>query len=329
MSSTTVGKKKTALVLGASGYLGQHISLAFMEKNWEVIGWGTRHINDEILSARGAFTYGTGDINDPDIQEEMVSGNPDAIVFCVSLTQTLSEKDVSAALQINVASLWQILKLASLRLRKPVPFIYLSTVQVYGDLVGFVDEQYRVEPRNAYGLTHLMAEMAINMFKTSEIIYPTVLRLSNGYGPPVTFQSSCWSLVVNDFCRTAFETKRIQIMSDGAALRDFVFVTDVSRAIAEIAMRKERKKLLNLASGKSISLLDIALMVQGEYYRKFGERIPITNSKGDEFKLLPESQNRPKFVFDIRERKESNIKIETQLGEGIQETFRYLERQVK
>ena len=325
MSLSTAGKRKRALVLGASGYIGQHVSLSFLETDWEVIGLGTREIIEASLQKNEFFSYMIGDITDPEIQEQLAVINPDVIVFCVSLDQKSSEENISRTLEVNVASIWNFLNRINCRLSKPIRLIYLSTIQVYVDLIGNIDEHYPVGPRDAYGLTHLMAEMATNIPKYLENIHPIVLRLANGYGPPVSLHTTCWSLVVNDFCRTAYREKRIRILSAGTALKDFVFVRDVAQAIVEVALCKQKNRLLNIASGKTMSLLDAAVIVRDEYFRRFGKKISIVGVKGDEFELPKRVKKDPTFVFDTKELKASNIKIDTEMREGVQSLFSFFE----
>ena len=326
MSLSTAGKRKRALVLGASGYIGQHVSLSFLETDWEVIGLGTREIIEISLQKNKFFSYMAGDITDPDIQEKVAATNPDVIVFCVSLDQKSSEENISRALEVNVGSVWNFLDRVNSKLSKPIRLIYLSTIQVYADLLGKIDEHYPVGPRNVYGLTHLMAEMVTNVSRNLENIHPTVLRLSNGYGPPVGSQSACWSLVVNDFCRTAYQEKTIRILSAGTALRDFVFVRDLAQAIVEVALCKQEKRLLNIVSGKTMSLLNAAVIVRSEYFRRFDKKISIVDVKGDEFELPKSVEKEPTFIFNTNELKESNIKMGTEMREGVKSLFSFLER---
>ena len=323
------GNRRRALVLGASGYLGGHISQMLLQQDWEVFGWGTREIHKHPLNCYPHFYYKAGDVAQDSVRQMMLCCEPDIVICCVALDQKRSEQDISLALMVNVDAVWHLVAQLDGVAQKPTRFIYLSTIQVYGNLSDIVLESYEPSPINAYGLTHLMAEFAVRSFSDSKFIKPMVVRLANGYGPPIDPKARCWSLVANDFCRSAVQEKRVQLLSDGTADRDFVFADDVARAVVELARLDSQQNIFNIASGRTINLLELAFMVTNQYQERHGEKIPVVDSEGVEIYREENSSSRPSFSFDVGRIRMLGIDLNTSIEEGIQALFKSLEAQFK
>ena len=89
------------------------------------------------------------------------------------------------------------------------------------------------------------------------------LRISNGIGAPKDFNSKCWMLLVNDLCRQAVTQGRLKLRTSGGQKRDFI--TDYHRGTyfkdSNIFIEK-LPRIINIGSGKSISVMEMALLIQ-------------------------------------------------------------------
>jgi UDP-glucose 4-epimerase len=268
-------------VIGATGYLGAHISLALAQAGLRVNAWGRRQpAGIESWSAR-LEKFGTADLAEDRSVDRILADEPDAIVYCVSLDHHESEQDPDRALNVNVRPVWHMLD--KLRRRAPYRFVFLSTSQVYGQAEGVVTEKSPVQPRNHYGLTHLMAENIVQRYRTDSGACGVSLRLSNGFGPPVFDDANCWWLVVNDFCRTAVEQGRIQLKSDGRQWRNFVHLDDVAAAVARVLEYPSPAELApayNVGGGENLSILALAHRVAEIHGSLTGREIPVLMPDG-------------------------------------------------
>ena len=325
MSSDLPGNRKRALILGASGYLGGHIAQILLDQGWEVYGWGTRDLQNHPLNCSPYFHYQFGEVLKNDVRQVMLACEPDAVVFCIALDQQSSQEDISAALRVNVDSAWHLAVELDAITTKPSTFIYLSTIQVYGELSGTVDENYHLNPVNVYGLTHLMTEFAVRSFSSSKFVNPVVVRIANGYGPPIYSRTSCWSLVVNDFCRTAIREKKIQLLSAGTADRDFVFARDIAQSVASLAQSESKYDVFNIASGRTFNLLELAFLVADQYQKRYDDKIPVVSIDGGEVCREKIMLDDPSFVFDTRRLQMLDIDSSITIEEGIQALFQCLE----
>ena len=156
-------------------------------------------------------------------------------------------------------------------------FIYFSTIHVYGNnLVSTVTEETKTLPIYSFAIAHLEAEKIVN-YPQKEIV-TTIFRCSNTFGAPYYENEKCWKLVVNDFCRSAFQIGKITINSSGQDYRDFIAVEDVVRAIhhlLELNNEKEIHNIYNLGSSHTVRIIDMAKNIQKELKDSFDYDCPI------------------------------------------------------
>lgn len=317
--------KQNILITGANGYLGSHISELLShsghniyalclevfeeQKHWETLGIKTIQ----------------GDITKPSCLDELDNYSFDTIIHMVSLNHFDSEKNTELALKVNVLPTWNLLKQFSAKGLKK--FIYFSTQQVYGRIPAeVIDELFQPSPVNSYGLTHLQSEQIVNLYKQTTGVDAINIRLSNSYGAPVFKQNSCWWLVVNDLCKSAYENKKIKLLSDGSPQRDFIHVQDVANAVKVLVENNDLStNLFHLSSGKTYSILELAVFVKQVFKERYNEDIPIVYSQNKVFETKGTTNNNAKFTIDNSQIKNSGLSLQIDLYKGIDGLFNYLE----
>ena len=197
-------------------------------------------------------------------------------------------------------------------------FIYLSTFQVYGVYAGNINEQTVAKPKNDYGMSHLLAEYFLTMDMPASKF--SIIRLTNSYGCPKGMDSSKWYLVFNDLSRSAVANKEIKLSGNGKAVRDFIWMSDVSNTLLRLLVINARNEVYNLSKGEVMSMLDIAKKVRTAYLEYYGTSIPI--------KLNDEDNSNPDqslVVCSSRIRDRLNIIYEDRFVEEAIEIFKLLE----
>ena len=316
--------KKKILITGGSGYIGSRLSLYLSQKGFHIIPLCNSKIPDNKEWIQSMYLILQGDLRDKATLNKIEAVRPDVIIHLVSLDHNQSGINVQQTLQVNVQSTWDLLSLsASIKLEK---FIYFSTTQVYGQSSeSVVTENTKLQPSNAYGLTHKMSEDLVDFYKRSKNLDAVSLRLSNSYGEPVFHDANCWSLVVNDLCKMAFENKIIVLNSDGNAAKDFIHYSDITDIIYQLLLSKESNSgIYNLSSGNSVTLLELAFEVQKIYKELYGVELNIFIKKNQ----LVSTLSRTKFKNRI-----PNVRLmqivsynSMSIQEGIRSLFKYLER---
>jgi len=171
-----------------------------------------------------------GDIRDPELVGEMVSG-VDVIVNAAaeSHVEKSIEEGASEFVTTNVEGT-QIL-LDAIR-RTPVQrFILFSSSEVYGTAeCAPMDEEHPLNPRSPYAATKAGADRLAYSYFVTYGLPITIVRPFNNYGPHQHPEK-----VVPRFITQALRDEPLTVHGDGHASRDWVFVEDVAEAIGKAA----------------------------------------------------------------------------------------------
>ena len=164
-------------------------------------------------------------------------------------------------------------------------FIYVSTFHVYGINNSEIDELTTPTPCNDYGLSHLFGEHYVRKYHATDSIPFTIIRLTNSYGCPTSYDTPQWNLLFNDLSKMAVNKKKLILNSTGEARRDFVWMGDVCNVISQLIIQTATNEVLNLSRGKSLRLLDMANEIQQAYFLKYGQQLAIEKKPGGGMKL--------------------------------------------
>jgi UDP-glucose 4-epimerase len=201
----------------------------------------------------------------------------DTLFHLAALNEIVCAQDPRAAFRVNAVASVELLHAAVAR--GAGRFIYLSTAHVYGaPLVGEIDERTLPRPVHPYAITHRTVEDYVLAAHRDGDLVGTVFRLSNAVGAPAAPDVDRWSLLANDLCRQAVQSRRLTLKSTGLQERDFIPLTDVVSAI-EWAGSTSRSSLgdglFNLGSGRSLRVLDLACRIRELASERLATEIPL------------------------------------------------------
>lgn len=165
-------------------------------------------------------------------------------------------------------------------------------------------------PANAYGRYKLAQEVAL----AESGVLATAVRVSNAYGPGQRGSGAQGVLAI--WMRAILQGEPIRIHGSGAVARDYVYVDDVARAVADVAETPTSPIALNVGSGRPTSLdglLDVLSSVVGDR-RVRVERLP------------SRAADAASTWLDVRLARETLGWVPTVgLGEGIERMWRWAE----
>jgi GDP-L-fucose synthase len=249
---------KTILITGGRGFLGQHVLRQFPKKNFIVDA--PSHDRVDMLDVNAVWRW-FGSHQKVDGVIHLAANCGGILANQHAPGDMYADNIVMAANVIKAAARFEaklvlIGTACSYSPDAPVPS-HESNIggELYGDT-------------SHYGRAKLaMLDMA-RAYRIQENLHFSYLIPSNIYGPGDHFYRND-AHVIPSLVRRFAENTTVDIWGDAEVTRDFVYVTDVARAIYEAWLTNTGGHPINISSGKETSMLTVAQTI-GEH---FDERV--------------------------------------------------------
>ena len=177
-----------AIITGAAGLIGQYLvkTASRWAPEWDVRG----------------LTRADFDLTDrPNVERMWQSIKPRAVIHCAALSQTKDcEQDPEQARRINVEVTAHLAQLS-----RDIPFIFLSSGEVFDGRTGWYSESDEPNPINVYGQTKLEAEQDV-LQNPGHTVVRIVLTAGTSEAGDRSF--------VEEMCRTAKAGKDVTLYAD-------------------------------------------------------------------------------------------------------------------
>jgi len=173
----------------------------------------------------------------------------------------------------------------------------------------------RIEP---YGMVKKFELTGLNAIKLKDeqfnYFYPI---LANVYGPGDNFDPShshvLGSLIKKFIDAKKNQQKKVTIWGSGTAIRDFIYIDDVSKSICKIIENKKLKnEIINVTSGENITIRQLVFLVKK--ITKYNGEIQWDKSKPDGTKFKALSKQKMKYY---------KLNTSTNLQSGIKKTLNW------
>tara|TARA_B100000378_G_scaffold262860_1_gene245277 strand:+ start:565 stop:1485 length:921 start_codon:yes stop_codon:yes gene_type:complete len=242
------------LVTGGAGFIGSHIVEYLVQRGNNVI------VLDNLSNGKmqnmskvsDDINFVNGDVRDYNLVEQLVKDVDGVFHEAALVSVPESFKMQNEYFDVNVNGTENILKLAK---EYGFKIVYASSSSVYGNPKSVpIKEDDDRNPLNPYAKTKLEDELLAE--KYSEMgVHVIGLRYFNIFGRR---QSKEYAGVIKLFLEKIQQNKAPIINGDGSQTRDFVYVEDVVKANILAMDSNIKYKFLNVGSGFSISILDLA-----------------------------------------------------------------------
>lgn len=258
----------TSLVTGGAGFIGSHLVDTLLERGDTVRvldNLSTGNI-DNLHGALDYIDFREGDIRRPEDLKRALAGVDHVFHQAAFVSVPLSLEEPDACLETNVQGTQQILELSRQAGVKRV--VLASSAAVYGESTDFpLGESGRTDPLSPYASSKYIAEIFARMYTHQLGLDVVALRYFNVFGPRQNLESD-YAAVIPIFIKQLINEETPVIYGDGKQSRDFVFVADVVQA--NLLAREANGapgRVINICSGKEISLLDLLHTLAGIFNR--------------------------------------------------------------
>jgi UDP-glucose 4-epimerase len=150
--------------------------------------------------------------------------------------------------------------------------IHFSSSEVYGTSIsGPMDENHPLNGTTPYAASKAACDLLILSYCRTFGIDASIIRPFNNYGPRQNEGSYAGLIPITIY--RIIKNEPPMIFGDGKQTRDYLYVTDTAKAAIKIyENNKTRQKVLNIASGKEISIVYVVKKI-AEYMNYDTEKI--------------------------------------------------------
>jgi UDP-glucose 4-epimerase len=228
---------RSAVVLGAGGFIGSHLCRRLLHAGWDVTGVvrdrQDPHVVRRLEPVSGQVRLVEGDATDPSLLIQVVP-EVDA-VFPFAGRSGAADSMIAPEADLDANGRGQLVVLEAVRRFNPTARVVFPGSRLqYGRCAKLpVTEDQPQQPTSVYGLHKMLGEGYHRFYARAFGLATTVLRISNPYGPHQDQPGHAYG-VVGTFLARAAHDEVIPVYGDGSQLRDYLFIDDLTRLI-EIA----------------------------------------------------------------------------------------------
>jgi UDP-glucuronate 4-epimerase len=251
-----------ALVTGAAGFIGSHLTERLLRDGWTVTGVDNfdtfydprvKRANIAGSLSHPSFRLVEADIRDKAALEKALGDDIDVVVHLAARAGVRpSIAEPVLYVDVNINGTVTLLELA--RQRHVGRFIFASSSSVYGnnEKVPFAEEDNVDFPISPYAATKKAGELICHTYHHLYGMAITCLRFFTVYGP-----RQRPDLAIHKFARLIEEGKPIPVFGDGTMMRDFTYIDDILNGIVAAIERCTDYQIYNLGESQPISVTDL------------------------------------------------------------------------
>jgi len=258
-------KKNNILVTGCAGFIGYHLTLKLLNKNFNV--FGIDNLNNyydknyklnrlKILKKYNNFNFQKIDLSNKNKLTGFFNNKKFKFIFHLAAQAGVrySLEKPRKYLESNVVGFFNLLEI--IKNNKPDNFIFASSSSVYGnESTPFNEKQYIKNPVSFYSTTKITNELFAENYSKLYNFKTTCLRFFTVYGP---FGRP--DMAIYKFFKSFYKKQKIFLRDKGIHQRDYTYVDDITSAMLNCIVKKIYSKfklyeVFNLGNSQPISTI--------------------------------------------------------------------------
>jgi len=200
--------------------------------------------------------------------------------------------------------------LQTLRKKKDIKFIQISTDEVYGEKIrGTFFEEDPLNPSNPYSASKASAEMLIKSYIKTYDIDAAITRCVNNFGPRQYPEKLIPKTIL-----CALNNKKIPIHGKGRSIRQWIYVQDHCDAIINLILKSPKSTVYNIPGNYEDSNLKVV--------KKILDLMNITRDLITFVEDRP-GQDKRYSISSTRSQKELDFKSKISFEKGLETTIEW------
>ncbi len=207
----------------------------------------------------GKVTWFQGEFTDEDLLREALS-NTDIAYHLVSSTVPGDDRvGVITELSDNIFATIRFIDICiALAVRR---IVFVSSSSVYGLQEHTpIAETAGTNPISSHGIHKLTIEKYLLLYRFDHDVDVRIIRLSNPFGPGQNLHGRQGFVAIA--IGNIIANEPILLRADGAPVRDFIFIDDVSAALVLVGIAAQVPPVLNLGTGEGHSLAAVVRVME-------------------------------------------------------------------
>jgi dTDP-glucose 4,6-dehydratase len=246
-----------AVITGAAGFIGSHLSEALLDRGYSVVGVDNLLTGDTANIAHLVnrdFTFIKHDVTN----YIYIEGPVDAVLHWASPASPIDYLELPIpTLKVGALGTHKALGLAK---AKGARFVLASTSEVYGDPLEHPQRETYwgnvnpIGPRGVYDEAKRFAEAMTTAYRRYHGVDTKIVRIFNTYGPRMRLRDG---RAVPAFMSQALRNEDVTIFGSGTQTRSFCYVTDLVDGVIRL-MQSDVNDPVNIGNPHEMTIEEIA-----------------------------------------------------------------------
>lgn len=256
------------LILGGAGFIGLNLAEEFINNNKEIIIFDRKEADFNcFLRRRNGIKIIKGEIQDVELMEDIFKKHKiDTVIHLVSsLLPASTKQDFYREVSEIINPTFKIIDLiAKYQIDN---FIFFSSGgTVYGEEKEENFETDSLKPITYYGISKIMIEDYIKLINRINELNYLIIRPSNPYGKHQNLNSKQGFISVA--LGKALKEQKIEIWGDGQVVRDYIYISDLCKAVYKLLENNIKNKVFNIGSGRGVNLIEVLKILEDKLDKK-------------------------------------------------------------
>jgi len=251
-----------AVVTGAAGFIGSHLTERLLGEGWTVVGMDNfdgfydpriKRRNIAACLPNPHFRLVEADVRDKAAMDKAIEPGADVLVHLAALAgvrPSIAEPALYADVNINGT----VVLLDVVRQFKIPRFVFASSSSVYGnnEKVPFSEDDNVDFPISPYAATKKAGELICHTYHHLHGIAVNCLRFFTVYGP-----RQRPDLAIHKFARLIERGEPVPVYGNGSMMRDFTYIDDIINGVVAAMSRCTGYGIYNLGESRPISVNEL------------------------------------------------------------------------